>query len=249
MSSRQCLRALPSHPLPLTEVVADLVIALDVPTAAAAVRLVDALGAEATWFKVGPVLFVTDGPSLVREIVSRGKLVFLDLKWHDIPSTVAGAVAAAGGLGVSLATVHLAGGRRMLEAATSARDGAGPRLVGVGVLTSLEAGDYADIVSRPVTDLSEEQERLVRLAVGSGLDGFVAAAGEVPRLRRAAGPAALLVTPGIRRPGEAAGDQRRTASPAEAVRAGADLLVVGRPVTEASRPLEVVRAIRREMGA
>ena len=118
---------------------AELVIALDLPAAADALRLVDRIGEAGTWYKVGPVLFVSDGPSLVRALTARGKQVFLDLKWHDIPNTVSGAVTAASVLGASLATVHLAGGRAMLEAAASARNGAPLRLVGVGVLTSLGA--------------------------------------------------------------------------------------------------------------
>jgi orotidine-5'-phosphate decarboxylase len=178
----------------------------------------------------------------------RHKRVFLDLKWHDIPTTVAGAVTAAAGLGAHLATVHLAGGRAMLEAAARARDGAPIRLVGVGVLTSFDADAYASVVGRPVLDVALEQERLARAALGSGLDGFVCAVPEAPRLRDLAGPGALLVTPGIRRAGQSEGDQRRTATPAEAVRAGADLLVVGRPITTASDPAAAAQAVRGEMG-
>jgi orotidine-5'-phosphate decarboxylase len=226
---------------------ADLAIALDLPSTDQALRLVDRLGGAGTWYKVGPVLFVSDGPTLVRELHARGKQVFLDLKWHDIPNTVAGAVTAAAALGVSLATVHLAGGRAMLEAAASARDGALLRLVGVGVLTSMGAPDYAAVIGRPVPDAGAEQERLARMAAGSGLDGFVCAVAEAARLRQVAGPRALIVTPGIRRPGEAAGDQQRTATPAEAVRAGSDLLVVGRPITEASDPESAARLFRAEL--
>ncbi len=227
----------------------ELAVALDLPTTALALRLVDAVGEAPVWYKVGPVLFVSDGPALVRELHARGRRVFLDLKWHDIPSTVAGAVAAAAAMGVALATVHLAGGRAMLEAACAARGAAGPRLVGVGMLTSLDAAAYGAVVGRPVADVGEEQERLVRLALGTGLDGFVTAVGEAARLRRVAGRGALLVTPGIRRAGEAAGDQQRTASPADARRAGADLLVVGRPVTGAADPPAVVRDLLRELAA
>ncbi|MBI1723548.1 MAG: orotidine-5'-phosphate decarboxylase [Gemmatimonadetes bacterium] len=225
---------------------ADLAIALDLPNAARALGVVDAVGPEATWYKLGPVLFVAEGPTLVRELVERGKRVFLDLKWHDIPNTVAGAVAAAGALGVTLATVHLSGGARMLAAAAGARRD-GLRLVGVGVLTSLGAAEYADIVGRPVEDLAREQCRLVERGMAAGLDGFVTAAAEAPALRRVAGPDALLVVPGIRRADDAAADHNRIATPAMAIRAGADLLVVGRPVTEASDAREAVRAIREEM--
>lgn len=213
---------------------------------AEALALVDAVGPAATWYKVGPVLAVSDGPALVRELVARGKTVFLDLKWHDIPNTVAGAVQAAAALGASLATVHLAGGRAMLEAAAGARDGSGLKVVGVGVLTSLDAAAFGRIVGRTVGDVADEQERLVRDALGV-LDGFVSAVAEAPRLRRLAGDAALLVTPGIRGAGDAVGDQRRTATPAEAVAAGSDLLVVGRPVTLARDPGAVVRSLRAEL--
>ena len=226
----------------------DLAIALDLPDVPAALALVDAVGAAARWYKVGPVLFVRDGPALVQELQARGKHVFLDLKWHDIPNTVAGAVAAAAALGCQLATLHLSGGRAMLEAAARSRDGAALKLIGVGVLTSLNAADYGAVISRGVADVGDEQERLVRLAGGAGLDGFVAAAHEAARIRRAAGREALLVTPGIRPAGIAADDQARTATPEEAVRAGADLLVVGRPVTGSGDPAGVVRAIRAAMG-
>jgi orotidine-5'-phosphate decarboxylase len=210
---------------------------------------VDLLGAEAGWYKVGSVLFVREGPALVRELVARGKRVFLDLKWHDIPSVAAGAAAAAGSLGCALATVHLAGGRAMLAEACAARQGTGLALVGVGVLTSLDAAGFGAAVGRPVTDVGDEQERLARLALGTGLDGFVTGVPEAARLRRVAGPGALLVVPGIRRTSDEAGDQRRVAGPGEAVRQGADLLVVGRPVTGAADPREALRSMRAEMSA
>lgn len=223
----------------------DLAIALDLPTTAAALALVDRLGDEVRWYKVGPVLGVAAGPALVRELVGRGKSVFLDYKWHDIPNTAAGAVAAAARLGVALATVHLAGGRAMLEAAAHARDDR-LKLVGVGVLTSLDAADYGVVVGREVTDVAAEQRRLMEPALGL-LDGFVTAPGEVAAIRRLAGAEALLVTPGIRLGGGTADDQKRTATPAEVARAGSDLLVIGRPVTEATDPAAVVRAIRAEL--
>jgi orotidine-5'-phosphate decarboxylase len=197
------------------------------------------------WYKVGSVLGVVAGPALVQELAGRGKSVFLDYKWHDIPNTAAGAVAAAARLGVALATVHLAGGRAMLEAAAQAR-GAGLKLVGVGVLTSLDAADYGVVVGREVTDVALEQRRLMEPALDL-LDGFVTAPGEVAAIRRLVGPDALLVTPGIRLGGGAADDQKRTATPAEVARAGSDLLVIGRPVTEARDPAAVVRAIRVEL--
>jgi orotidine-5'-phosphate decarboxylase len=225
----------------------DLVIALDLPAARDALRLADDLGDAVSWYKVGPVLFVRDGTALVRELRARGKRVFLDLKWHDIPNTVAGAVGAAGELGVDLASVHLAGGERMLGAAVAAC-AAGLRLVGIGVLTSLTGADYAAAVGRPVGDLALEQQRLVRLGLAARLHGFVCAAAEARALRTLA-PHALLVVPGIRGGADPAGDQARTATPGEAVSSGADLLVVGRPVYGASDPRRAVAALRAEMAA
>jgi orotidine-5'-phosphate decarboxylase len=191
---------------------------------------------------------VAGGAAFIRELHSRGKRVFLDLKWHDIPNTVARAVGLAGELGVSLATVHLAGTTRMLEAAVRAKSGA-LRLAGVGVLTSLDADQFAEAVGRPVKDLAEEQRRLVRIGVSVGLDGYVSAVSEAPAVRAVAGPRALIVVPGIRRAADGAGDQARTATPREAVRAGADLLVVGRPVTAAADPRREAEAIIQEVQA
>jgi orotidine-5'-phosphate decarboxylase len=228
--------------------VAELAIALDEGSLRQALALVDAVGDAARWFKVGPVLCIAEGAAVIRELRLRGKAVFLDLKWHDIPNTVARAVAVAAEAGVSLATVHLAGGRRMLDAAVRAREGE-LRLIGVGVLTSLDAAQFAEIVGRPVTGVDEEQRRLVRCGVDAGLDGYVSAASEVKAVRAVAGARAFMVVPGIRRASDAAGDQARTATPAEAARAGADLLVVGRPVTAAADPRREATAIAREAQA
>ena len=224
---------------------AELAIALDTGPLDRALALVDAVGDAVRWYKVGPVLCIHDGAAAVREIKARGKLVFLDLKWHDIPTTVARAVAAAGEVGASLATVHLAGGARMLDAAVRSKSGA-LRLVGVGVLTSMDAAQFAEAVGRPVSDVAEEQRRLVRLGVAAGLDGFVSAATEAGAVRAVAGQGALIVVPGIRRASDAAGDQARTATPREAVEAGADLLVVGRPISAAADPRGAAEAIARE---
>ena len=228
---------------------AELAVALDVASAEAALRLADALRGEVRWFKVGSVLFVAEGPAIVRELVGRGARVFLDLKWHDIPHAVAGAVHSAADLGVSLATVHLAGGPEMLRAASAAAGpgGHGLRLVGVGVLTSLDEAAYSEVVGRPVRDLGEELTRLAVAGRAAGLDGAVCSPHEAARLRTALGPDALLVVPGIRPAGDPAGDQARTATPRAAVAAGADLLVVGRPVTASSDPLGAARAIAAEM--
>ena len=226
----------------------ELVVALDMPTARDALRLVDVLGELALWYKIGPVLFVADGPAAVRALRERGKRVFLDLKWHDIPASVGAAVAAAASAGVSLSTVHLAGGPRMLEAAVAARRD-GLALIGVGVLTSLVPEEYAGVVGRPVGDLAAEQTRLVRLGMAAGLDGYVAAAREVQAIRAVAGSRVTIVVPGIRRSGESAADQARIATPAEAARAGADLLVVGRPITASADPRREASAIIAESRA
>jgi len=228
--------------------VADLAVALDAGNLRQALALVDAIGDAVRWYKIGPVLCLSEGAAVVQELRARGKRVFLDLKWHDIPNTVSRAVSVAGELGVSLATVHLAGTTRMLEAAVRAKSGE-LRLVGVGVLTSLDAAQFAEAVGRPVKDVEEEQRRLVRLGVSVGLDGYVAAAPEIRAVRTVAGGRALIVVPGIRRATDAAGDQARTAPPREAAQAGADILVIGRPVTAAADPRREAEAIAAEARA
>lgn len=223
----------------------DLIVALDVPSAEDAFRLVDRLPGL-RWAKVGSVLMTRAGPELVRRLRERGLEVFLDLKWHDIPNTVAGAVAAARDAGAAMATVHTLGGPRMMEEAAKA---AGPdlALVGVTVLTSHSPEEFARCVGRPAPDLLSEAVRLAREAVSAGLAGVVCSPHEIAAVREAVGPAARVVVPGIRRPGDAPGDQVRTATPAAAVRAGATHLVVGRPVTQAADPAAAFAAMTREM--
>jgi len=201
---------------------AEIILALDLPSRDPALRMLDRLPAL-RWVKVGSVLMTAEGPGLVRELVARGLAVFLDLKWHDIPSTVAGSVAAAGTLGVRMATVHAAGGAEMLRAAAGAA-ASGLSLVGVTVLTS-QAGASPDRVAE-----------LARGALAAGLAGVVCSPLEVAAVRQALGPEPLIVVPGIRRAGDAHGDQRRVAGPAEAARDGASHLVVGRPILEAPDP-------------
>lgn len=217
---------------------AELILALDVATGSEAARLLDRLPGL-RWVKVGSILMTAEGPSLVRALVARGLQVFLDLKWHDIPQTVAGAVHAAAGLGVHMATVHAAGGDAMLTAAAQAAP-AGMALVGVTVLTSQETVAPA-AGGAPGGSLGDAVERLARLAVGSGLSGVVCSPLETARVRGALGPEALIVVPGIRRPGDPADDQRRTAAPADAVRLGATHLVVGRPILKARDPASALR--------
>jgi orotidine-5'-phosphate decarboxylase len=225
--------------------VPELIVALDLASPRAALELVDRLGEEVRWYKVGPVLHVADGPAVVRALTDRGREVFLDLKWHDIPNTVAGAVEAAADTGVAMATVHLSGGARMLETAVHARRGV--RLVGVGVLTSLDASAFGAVIGRPVEDVAEEQVRLVRLGLAAGLDGYVAAAAEARAVRALVGSGAAIVVPGVRRAADAALDQARIATPRDAVAAGADYVVVGRPVTRAADPAAEARALLAEM--
>jgi orotidine-5'-phosphate decarboxylase len=214
-----------------------LIVALDVSTLREAAGLVERLRPVTPWFKVGPVLFVREGPAAVRLVHDAGGCVFLDLKLHDIPHAVAGGVAAAADLGVALLTVHCAGGAAMLRAAAeTARRAAGRTAVlGVTRLTS-EAGRLTGSVLRAS-----------RLAQEAGLDGVTAAVAECARIKAACGPHFRVLTPAIRPAGEAAGDQARVATPAAAVRAGSDYLVVGRPITAAADPLAAARAVAAEM--
>jgi orotidine-5'-phosphate decarboxylase len=224
--------------------VAELVLALDVTRASEAFALLDRLPAL-RWVKVGSILMTREGPALVRQLAERGLNVFLDLKWHDIPHTVAGAVAAARELGVAMATVHTLGGRAMLEAAAGA---AGSRLalVGVTVLTSYDASAYGETLGRSGVDLDSEVERLARAARQAGLRGIVCSPREVSLLRRDLGPDAYIVVPGIRRRSDPAGDQVRVSSAEDAARSGATHLVVGRPVLEAKDPAGVLEELIRE---
>ena len=217
--------------------VSEIIIALDVPTADAGYRLLDRLP-SARWVKVGSVLFTAAGPALIDECRARGLQVFLDLKWHDIPHTVAGAVRAARELQVSMATIHTLGGAEMMAAAGEA---AGAMLlVGVTVLTSHSPESYARAVGRPAVMLAPEVARLAGEAREARLAGVVCSPHEVRAVAGILAPGATIVVPGIRRPGDAAGDQVRSAGPAEAARAGATHLVVGRPILQAPDPGQVL---------
>ena len=217
---------------------AEVIVALDLPSAAEAERLLERLP-EARWVKVGSILMTREGPALVRRLAERGLRVFLDLKWHDIPNTVAGAVSAARDLGVTMATVHTVGGRAMMEAAVKAAGDIA--LVGVTVLTSQDPAEYDRATGKRGSDLGAEVERLACEAMSGGLDGVVCSPHEIARVRQVAGATAQIVVPGIRRAVDAAGDQSRTAGPAEARAAGADYLVVGRPILAAADPAAVLR--------
>jgi orotidine-5'-phosphate decarboxylase len=214
--------------------VAELILALDLPDRSSALRMLDRLP-SLRWVKIGSILMTAEGPSLVQEITGRGLSVFLDLKWHDIPNTVGGAITAARGLGVRMATVHLLGGPAMLKAAAEAA-GDALAVVGVTVLTSHSEAEYAHTTGRPSVRLLDEAARLARMGMAAGLAGVVSSPLEVDRLRSGLGPEALIVVPGIRRPSDSADDQTRTATPAEAIRQGATHLVIGRPVLLASDP-------------
>jgi orotidine-5'-phosphate decarboxylase len=220
---------------------AELIVALDLPSGREATTLAGRLPGVA-WVKIGSVLFAREGPSLIREFVARGVRVFLDLKWHDIPNIVASAVTAARELGVSMATVHTLGGRNMLAAAAQAAGG-DMAVVGVTVLTSHDAAELERVLGRGVPDVGFEAERLARAALQAGLRGVVASGQELGLLREALGSEPWIVVPGIRAPGEPAGDQVRTIDAAEAVRRGATHLVVGRPITAARDPVAAYRRL------
>ncbi|MGE5926990.1 MAG: orotidine-5'-phosphate decarboxylase [Gemmatimonadota bacterium] len=224
---------------------ADLIVALDVASGTAAERLLDGLP-EARWVKVGSVLMGREGPALVARLRARGLSVFLDLKWHDIPNTVAGAVAAARDAGIAMATVHTLGGIRMMAAAAAAAEGVA--IVGVTVLTSHDAAGYDRAVGRRGTRLEDEVVRLAGEAMAAGLAGIVCSPQELHVVSRAVGPGKRLVVPGIRGPGDAAGDQVRTATPEEAVARGATHLVVGRPIIAAADPRAAFAAISTRLG-
>lgn len=225
---------------------AELVLALDLPDRSSVEALLDRVHGV-RWAKVGSQLFTAAGPGLVELLRRREVQVFLDLKWHDIPNTVAGAVRAARGLGVAMATVHAFGGRAMIEAAAQAAQGE-LAIVAVTVLTSHDAASLGEAIGRSPAVVEVEVARLARLALAAGADGLVCSPLEVGALRNQVGAGPLLVTPGIRRPDDGVGDQSRVATAGAAARAGATHLVVGRPVLQAARPEEVWRQLEDELG-
>ena len=224
-----------------------IIVALDFADAAPALALVERLDPALCRLKVGKELFTAAGPELVRALVARDFEVFLDLKFHDIPNTVAAACRAAAGLGVWMLNVHASGGRRMMTAAHEALADLSrpPLLIAVTVLTSMSA-EYLGEVG--VADAPADQVlRLARLTQACKLDGVVCSAQEAAMLRAGLGADFRLVTPGIRPSGADAGDQRRVMTPAEALRAGATDLVIGRPITAAADPLAALKAIQTEI--
>lgn len=224
-----------------------LIVALDFASASAALDLVDQLQGVCRWFKVGMELYYAAGNQILDRLQERGFNVFLDLKLHDIPNTVAGAVRSVAGTGASLLTVHAGGGAAMMRAAAQAAECPGaPKLLAVSVLTSMDADELKAVgVSGTVED---QVVRLARLARAAGIDGLVCSPLEVAAVRAAMGPEALLVVPGIRPAGlSESDDQSRVATPAKAIASGASMLVVGRPITQAADPAQAAAAILAEM--
>jgi len=225
---------------------AQVIIPLDVPTLDDAMGLVDSLGEAADFYKVGLELFTAEGSAAVQALKQRNKRVFLDLKLHDIPSTVARAVARARVLEVDLLTLHAMGGRPMMEAAAQAAEN-DLTLLGVTVLTSMTSSDMEHSWGREVDSIEEEVVRLATLVRDSGVGGVVASVREAAPVKKALGSDLVVVTPGIRFAGGDAHDQARVSTPGAAVAAGADYLVIGRSVTQAPDPAEALRRVHEEM--
>lgn len=223
-----------------------LIVALDVSSAAQAQKIVTALGDSVTFYKVGMQLYTAEGPGIVRDLIRAGRRVFLDLKYHDIPNTVGAAVREAGKLGVSLLTVHGSGGSKMLRAATEAARESNPamKVIAVTVLTSMDQDDLNEIMHG---NLEEQVVHVAGIALKAGCHGVVSSAREVTALRSRLGKEFLVVTPGVRPAGAAHGDQARVVTPAEAIAAGSTHLVVGRPITAAPNPAREAEKIIREI--
>ena len=230
---------------------AELIVALDVQTREEAVEKVKLIGDPVGFYKIGLELFTAEGPDVVKAVRDLGKKVFLDLKFHDIPRTVERAVRSGGKLGVDLMTIHSVGGMAMIRAAADAAaefGEAGPKILAVTVLTSLDQGDLEDVGISGRTP-AEQVASMARFATECGAHGLVCSPKEVGALSGALKAGTLFVTPGVRPAGAAVGDQKRVATPADAVRDGATHLVVGRPVLAAENPCDAARAILAEMNA
>jgi orotidine-5'-phosphate decarboxylase len=224
-----------------------LIVALDAPDVHHAMEVVSRLAGTCRWVKVGLELFISAGPRVVTALVEQGYNVFLDLKVHDIPNTAAGAVKSAAALGAKMLTVHAGGGPAMLTAAREALAGMNdaPQLLAVTVLTSMDAEQLKAVgVER---NTAAQVAELAAMGKACGINGFVCSPQEVAALRKLTGPEGVLVIPGIRPAGAAMGDQKRVATPAEAIRQGASYLVVGRPITQAAHPAEAAEAVLKEM--
>ncbi len=223
------------------------IVALDVPSARAALALADGLGELCRFYKVGGELFTAEGPSVVHALRERGADVFLDLKFHDIPNTVRGAVRSACAMGVRLLTVHASGGRDMLDAAV---EGAAGRcgVLGVTVLTSMDSASLGEMWGRPVADVRDEVLRLAGAARRAGLNGIVCSGEEAAEVHARHGDALELLVPGVRLAGGDAQDQKRVVTPAQAVAAGASYVVIGRSVTAAGEPRAAMERVLEELG-
>ncbi len=224
-----------------------LIVALDLPSRDVALAMAETLGDAVLWYKVGLELYLAEGAGIVRELTALGKRVFLDLKLHDIPNTVAGAVRSAAQTGASMLTLHGAGGPAMLKAAVDAARllPYSPRLLAVTVLTSMDTAELARIgISHTV---EEQVHTLAKMALDCGVDGLVCSPLEVQALREMGGPGPTLVVPGIRSTTDVLSDQRRTASAADAVERGASMIVVGRPILQALNPADAARSILMQM--
>jgi orotidine-5'-phosphate decarboxylase len=226
-----------------------LIVALDVSTGEAARKIVAAVGDSASTYKVGMQLYTAEGPRIVRELISSGRRVFLDMKYHDIPNTAAAAVREAATLGASMLTVHAAGGGKMLRAAREAAEKVNPKalVLAVTVLTSLDGADLETLGVRG--GVSDQVLRLAALAMANGYKGLVSSAHECAALREEFGNDFVIVTPGVRPAGSGHDDQARVVTPAEAIAAGASHIVVGRPITEAANPSAEARAILGQIAA
>ena len=237
------------HARPINDARQHLIVALDVSSAVAARKIVAAVGDSASTYKVGMQLYTAEGPQIVRELVAPGRRIFLDLKYHDIPTTVASAVREAAKLGVSMLTVHASGGSKMLRAAVEAAASVNPELMvlGVTVLTSMDENDLEETGAR--RKVLDQVLRLAELAIRSGCQGIVTSARETAHVRSRLGHKFAIVNPGIRPAGADRGDQSRVVTPAEAIAAGATHIVVGRPITEAANPAAEVEKILQEMSA
>ena len=225
-----------------------LIVALDLSSATEARQVVQSIGESASTYKIGKQLFTAEGPPIVRDLVASGRKVFLDLKFHDIPNTVASAVGEAAKLGVSMLTVHASGGSKMLKAAAEAagQSDSKPLVLAVTLLTSLSDADLSEIGFRG--QVITQVLMLGSLARNAGCGGLVASAIEARELRRELGDDFAIVTPGIRPAGTPLGDQARILTPKEAIAAGATYLVVGRPILEAPNPAQAAAAIVNEIG-
>lgn len=223
-----------------------IIVALDVPELARATEILDSLAGRAVWCKIGMELFTREGPQVVREVTARGFRVFLDLKFHDIPNTVAAGVRSASALGVGMLTVHASGGPEMLRAAAAAARDHGDLLVlAVTVLTSTDRATLA--ATGLDVDPADHVLRLAQIAASAGIGGLVCSPREVSMIRASAAASLRLVTPGVRPAGADVGDQKRIMTPADAVRAGSDWLVIGRPILAAPDRAAAFDAIVREM--